>query len=56
MQFTDDLYVKKSLSFLMTREIAHYQMFEAALATIRPNSPPGILQGDPRYSNTYFST
>lgn len=25
MQFTDDPYVKESLSFLMTREIAHYQ-------------------------------
>jgi Mn-containing catalase len=55
MQFTDDPYVKESLSFLMTREIAHYQMFEAALATIEPNFPPGILQGDPRFSNTYFN-
>jgi ferritin-like metal-binding protein YciE len=30
-------------------------MFEAALATIQPNFPPGILQGDPKHSNTYFS-
>ncbi len=56
MQFTDDPYVKESLSFLMTREIAHFQMFEAALATIQPNFPQGILQGDPRFSNTYFNS
>jgi len=30
-------------------------MFEAALGTIQPNFPPGILQGDPKYSNTYFN-
>lgn len=39
----------------MTREIAHAQMFEAALATIKPNFPPGVLQGDPSYSNLYFN-
>lgn len=55
LQFTDDPHVKDTLRFLMTREIAHYQMFEAALATIQPNFPPGILQGDPRYSNLYFN-
>src|SRR5690349_4647976 len=55
LQFTDDPYVKETLRFLMTREVAHYQMFEAALATIKPNFPPGILQGDPRYSNLYFN-
>lgn len=55
LQFTDDPYVKETLRFLMTREIAHYQMFEAALATIQPNFPPGILQGDPRFSNVYFN-
>jgi Mn-containing catalase len=55
LQFTDDPYVKDTLRFLMTREVAHYQMFEAALATIKPNFPPGILQGDPRYSNLYFN-
>ena len=31
LQFTDDPYVKETLRFLMTREIAHFQMFEAAL-------------------------
>jgi Mn-containing catalase len=55
MQFTDDPSVKETLGFLMTREIAHMQMFEAALETIAPNSPPGIHQGDPRYSNKYFN-
>jgi len=55
MQFTDDPDVKETLNFLMTREIAHFQMFEAALETIEPNFPPGILQGDPRHSNTYFN-
>lgn len=55
MQFTDDPYVKESLSFLMTREIAHFQMFEAALESLQPNFPPGVLQGDPRFSNKYFN-
>ena len=40
---------------VMTREIAHFQMFEAALHSITPNFPPGVLQGDPRHSNTYFN-
>jgi Mn-containing catalase len=55
MQFTNDPYVKETLNFLMTREVAHFQMFEAALNTIQPNFPPGVLQGDPRYSNSYFN-
>ena len=55
MQFTDDPYVKETLSFLMTREVAHFQMFEAALDTIQPNFPPGALQSDPRFSNLYFN-
>jgi len=55
LQFTNDPYVKETLRFLMTREVAHYQMFEAALETVRPNFPPGVLQSDPRYSNVYFN-
>jgi Mn-containing catalase len=55
MKFTDDEAVKETLRFLMTREIAHYQMFEAALATIQPTFPPGVLQGDPRFSNLYYN-
>ncbi|MDB5228941.1 MAG: manganese catalase family protein [Bacteroidota bacterium] len=55
LSFTDDPLVKETLRFLMTREVAHHQMFEAALNTIQPNFPPGILQSDPRYSNRYFN-
>lgn len=55
MQFTDDPHVKESLGFLMTREIAHMNMFIAALEDIRPNFPPGVLQGDPRATHTYFN-
>lgn len=55
LQFTNDPYVKETLRFLMTREVAHYQMFEAALETIKPNFPMGTLQSDPRYSNLYFN-
>ena len=55
LQFTDDPYVQDSLRFLMTREIAHFQQFSAALATIEPNFPPGILQGDPRFTHAYFN-
>ncbi len=53
MQFTDDKDVLATLNFLLTREVAHFQQFEAALDTIRPNFPPGVLQSDPRYSNIY---
>jgi Mn-containing catalase len=55
MKFTDDVYVKESLRFLMTREVAHFQMFQSALDSIQPNFPPGILQSDPKFSNKYFN-
>lgn len=55
MQFTDDPYVKETLGFLMTREIAHFQMFAAGLESIQPNFPPGVLQGDTRFTHTYFN-
>jgi len=55
MKFTDDPYVKNTLSFLMTREVAHYKMFEAALESIQPNFPPAVLQADPRYTQQYFN-
>lgn len=55
MKFTDDPYVHDTLRFLMTREIAHFQMFGAALETIQPNFPPGVLQGDPRHTHAYFN-
>jgi Mn-containing catalase len=54
MKFTDDPYIHETLSFLMTREVTHYKMFEAALETIQPNFPPGVLAADPRYlQNAY---
>lgn len=55
LQFTDDPHVQDTLRFLMTREIAHFQMFAAALETIEPNFPPGALVGDPRYTHKYFN-
>jgi Mn-containing catalase len=55
LKFTDDPLVKDTLRFLMTREVAHFQQFEAALNTIQPNFPPGILQSDPKHSNLYFN-
>ena len=55
MKFTDDVYVKETLRFLMTREVAHLQMFQAALESVQPNFPPGILQSDPKFSNKYFN-
>lgn len=55
LQFTDDPYVQDSLRFLMTREIAHFQQFTAALSTIEPNFPPGVLQGDLRFTHTYYN-
>jgi len=54
-KYTDDPYVKETLGFLMTREIVHFQQFEAVLSTLEPNFPPGVLQGDPKYSNLYFN-
>jgi len=55
LQFTDDPLVQESLRFLMTREVSHAQMFTAALATIQPNFPQGVLQADPRHSHLYFN-
>lgn len=55
IQFTDDPHVQDTLRFLMTREIAHFQQFSAALATIEPNFPPGIMQGDLRFTHTYYN-
>jgi Mn-containing catalase len=55
LKFTNDPYVRETLTFLMTREVAHFQMFEAALDSISSNFPPGVLQADPRFSNKYFN-
>ncbi|WP_437229311.1 manganese catalase family protein [Planctomicrobium sp. SH661] len=55
LKFTDDPYVQDTLRFLMTREIAHFQQFHAALETIEPNFPPAVLQGDVRFTHAYFN-
>ncbi|MGE5537008.1 MAG: manganese catalase family protein [Gemmatimonas sp.] len=51
---TDDADLKKSLGFLMTREIAHQKSFEKALYAIQPNFPPGKLPGQKQFENTYY--
>jgi Mn-containing catalase len=55
MKFTDDPYIHETLSFLMTREVAHYKMFEAALNSIENNFPPGVLAADPRYTQQAYN-
>jgi Mn-containing catalase len=55
MKFTDDPYIRDTLSFLMTREVTHYKMFEAALNSIQPNFPPGVLAADPRYLQNVYN-
>src|ERR1700759_916676 len=55
MKFTDDPYIHETLSFLMTREVTHYKMFEAALDSIEPNFPPGVLAADPRYLQNVYN-
>jgi Mn-containing catalase len=55
LQFTDDPDVHRTLRFLMTREITHFQQFTAALNDIQPNFPPAIRQGDPRYTHLAFN-
>ena len=52
----DDPGLKDTLTFLMTREVAHQQMFEAALASITDNFPPGKLPAEPRLSHLYMQT
>jgi manganese catalase len=51
---TDDPDLKKSLGFLMTREIAHQKSFEKALYAIEPNFPPGKLPGQKEFVNKYY--
>jgi Mn-containing catalase len=55
MKFTDDPYIHETLSFLMTREVTHYKMFEAALESIPNNFPPGVLAADPRYLQNVYN-
>jgi Mn-containing catalase len=52
---TDDVGVKETLGFLMTREISHQKSFEKALYSIEHNFPPGKLPGMPQYSDLYVN-
>ncbi|MGM7645643.1 manganese catalase family protein [Nocardia sp. JW2] len=54
-QFTDDPGVQDTLSFLMTREVAHFQQFTAALNDLPVNFPPGAQPGDDRFQNLAFN-
>ncbi|AQT82021.1 manganese catalase [Mycolicibacterium litorale] len=54
-QFTDDPGVQDTLTFLMTREVAHYQQFTAAINELPVNFPPGQLAGDERFQNVAFN-
>lgn len=54
IKLTGDAGAKETLGFLMTREVAHQKMFEAALSAIADNFPPGTLQGDERLGHLYF--
>jgi Mn-containing catalase len=53
---TDDDGVKNTLTFLMTREVAHQKMFESALAAIDENFPAGNVTPDERFTHAYFNT
>ncbi|MGH7905785.1 MAG: manganese catalase family protein [Candidatus Binataceae bacterium] len=54
IKLTDDAGCRETLGFLMTREIAHQKMFEAALDAITKNFPPGRMAGKPEFEHTYF--
>lgn len=51
----DDPGLKDTLTFLMTREVAHQKMFEAALDGLGGNFPPGTLPGDERLGHAYIN-
>jgi Mn-containing catalase len=54
IKYCPDTSAKDALTFLMTREVAHQKMFEAALAAIENNFPPGNVAPDERFTHTYF--
>ena len=55
IKFTDDKGITDTLTFLMTREIAHQKMFEAALDSIEANFPPGTLPGTKAAGHAYVA-
>jgi Mn-containing catalase len=54
-QFTDDPGCQDTLTFLMTREVAHFQQFTAVINQLPENFPPGKLPGDDRFQNLAFN-
>ncbi|HZO92180.1 MAG TPA: manganese catalase family protein [Candidatus Baltobacteraceae bacterium] len=52
---TDDNGVRDTLTFLMTREVAHQKMFESALAAIENNFPSSNVKPDDRFTHAYFN-
>jgi len=52
----DDAGLKDTLNFLMSREVAHQKMFEAALDSLPANFPPGTLPGDEKLNHDYLQT
>lgn len=54
IKVSDDPGVRDTLTFLMTREIAHQKLFEAALDAIPNNFPPGNLPGQEQVAHMYF--
>ncbi len=55
IKFCNDSSARETLGFLMTREIAHQKMFEAALEAIAKNFPPGRMAGQKEFEHAYFN-
>jgi Mn-containing catalase len=54
IKLCNDTSCRETLNFLMTREIAHQKMFEAALDAIVNNFPPGKFGGIQEFAHAYF--
>ncbi len=54
IKLSNDSSCRETLNFLMTREIAHQKMFEAALDAIVNNFPPGKFAGIQEFAHAYF--
>jgi len=54
IKICDDTGLKDTLNFLMSREVAHQKMFEAALDSLQANFPPGTLAGEEKLNHAYF--
>lgn len=54
IKLCNDPGARDSLTFLMTREVAHQKMFESALAAISNNFPPSNVAPDERFTHAYF--